>query len=388
MQTLQTNISDAAIKRAAKDQTIRQIKDLSRPLLIRFHKDRNKASWYVRKGQKFKKLGCFPELTTKTVLNRLPDLLLELAINQNSDIGIGTFATCFDVLTWYRERMLKDRRLSKKRKQTTKSVIDKHLIPLVGKLSGDAIRHADLDERLIWHLQQRYSLSNVRLIFAVLKVAFKTAAKQRRIEHNPLADLKFTDFINAKILPKDSAIRADALPMVFSSTSDAKLTIKHLVLLMVMHGTRIGETRKAKWSHFDDKHWFIPAENTKTRQSHRLPLTKQTIAMLSEYRQQQRKQGYKGQYLFPNSKHDGNCLSSSSASSKIKKLSKGKWSAHDLRKVARSCWADLGVDYMVGEMLLNHALSKLDKTYIHTHVEHKMLEALQQYHDWLDTKKV
>lgn len=384
MQTLKLSISDAAIKRAAKDNSIRQIKDLAKPLLVRFHKDRTKASWYVRQGQKFKKLGCFPELTTKTVINRLPDLLIELALDKSTDVTIGTFEDCEDVLNWYRKRMLKDRDLSKKRKKTTQSVIDKHLLPLIGELSISSVNHAEIDDKLIWWLQQRYSLSNVRLIFAVLKVAFKTAAKQRRIETNPLADLNFTDFIKAKILPKDSAIRADALPEVLKSARNTKPAIKHLVLLMVMYGTRIGETRKAKWSHFDDRHWFIPAENTKTKQSHRLPLTKQTIAILKDYKEQQKRQGYNGQYLFPNSKHDGNCLSSSSSSSRIKKVSSGKWSAHDLRKVARSCWADLGVDYMVGEMLLNHALSKLDKTYIHTHVEHKMREALQQYHDWLD----
>jgi hypothetical protein len=47
-------------------------------------------------------------------------------------------------------------------------------------------------------------------------------------------------------------------------------------------------------------------------------------------------------------------------------------------------WADLGVDYMVAETLLNHAKDKLDQAYIHTHLEMKKKEALNAYHQWLN----
>ncbi len=63
---------------------------------------------------------------------------------------------------------------------------------------------------------------------------------------------------------------------------------------------------------------------------------------------------------------------------------KGAWSSHDLRKVARTAWADLGVDYMVGEMLLNHAMKDLDATYIHTTAEGMKRKALETWHQHLD----
>ncbi|OBU32036.1 hypothetical protein [Photobacterium kishitanii] len=62
---------------------------------------------------------------------------------------------------------------------------------------------------------------------------------------------------------------------------------------------------------------------------------------------------------------------------------KKAWSAHDLRKRARSIWAELGVDYIVCEYLLNHARDKLDQAYIHTHMELQKKEALETYHKWL-----
>lgn len=380
MSTINVVISDAAIKRAAKDASIRQIKDPSKPLIVRFHKNREKATWYLREGQKFKHLGIFPGLTASAVIKRLPDLLVELRLDPSSRVGIGTFMTCNDVLNWYRDRMINDRKLSKERKKNCRSVINKHLIPALNAVAIEQVNHGLIDEKLLWNLQAKYSLSNVRLIFSVLKVAFKQAALLRHIEYNPVAELMFTDFIQAKITPKDASIRADDIPLVIDSIKDKHFVIKQLIMMMLLHGTRIGETRKAKWNDIDNHYWVIPAVNTKTKTAHRLPLTKQVKQLLEEYREQQKRTGYTGQYLFPNTKKDGHCLPSSSASHSIKIIAKGMWSAHDLRKAARTIWADQGVDYMVAEMLLNHALSKLDKTYIHTHVEHKMLEALEHYH--------
>ncbi|MGL4508359.1 MAG: hypothetical protein ACRCUF_21770, partial [Aeromonas sobria] len=64
-------------------------------------------------------------------------------------------------------------------------------------------------------------------------------------------------------------------------------------------------------------------------------------------------------------------------------ISEKAWTSHDLRKLARTVWADLGVDYIVGELLLNHTLKDLDATYIHTAMAVQKREALACYHDWL-----
>lgn len=45
-------------------------------------------------------------------------------------------------------------------------------------------------------------------------------------------------------------------------------------------------------------------------------------------------------------------------------IGKGNRSAHDLHKLASTCWTVLGIDYMVAEQLLKPAMSKLDKEYI------------------------
>ena len=79
----------------------------------------------------------------------------------------------------------------------------------------------------------------------------------------------------------------------------------------------------------------------------------------------------------------GEPISRQQASQLIRTVSHGNWSAHDLRKLARTIWADIGIDYMISELLLNHTPSKLDRVYIHTYAEKKTRQALQEYHQWL-----
>ncbi|MFW1108300.1 tyrosine-type recombinase/integrase [Vibrio parahaemolyticus] len=385
MQTITVSFSESSVKRALKNAKGYELKVSSKPtVLLRPHKGLERGTWYLRKGEKYHPLGIYPVVSVSHIKERLPSVVLDLSLNPDANVEIVSgFRNVGDLLGWYCERAQSDRKLSKKRKATLKSVINKHLIPMLGDKLIDELNHGYIDDVLIWPLQSLYSLSNVRLIFAALKAAFKLAAKQKRINFNPLADLQFTDFIQKRIEPKDAQILPSDIPAVLASLVDCHYSTRMLILMMLLFGSRIGETRQAKWSHIDVDYWHLPTENTKNRQSHRLPLTEPAKLLLESYRAMQKSKGYTGQYLFPNSERSGQCLSATTASTHIQRVSGKSWTAHDLRKVARTVWADLGVDYMVAEMLLNHTLSKLDKTYIHTHVEHKMKEALCMYHDWL-----
>lgn len=145
-------------------------------------------------------------------------------------------------------------------------------------------------------------------------------------------------------------------------------------------------TNKTKWRHFDltGRTWHIPAVDTKTKKAHNLPLTAQICAFLTRYRASQVARGYDGAYLFPGAR--GQALSKASAQLAFAALSGEEWTSHDLRKTARTAWADLGVDYLIGELLLNHALKALDVTYIHTTAETQKREALERWHAWLDER--
>jgi hypothetical protein len=79
-------------------------------------------------------------------------------------------------------------------------------------------------------------------------------------------------------------------------------------------------------------------------------------------------------------------MSEGQASAVFTGLGKGAWSSHDLRKLARTSWADLGIDFMIGEMLINHAMGHNVQAYIHTTVEERKRAALELWHSHLDLK--
>lgn len=388
MTTKHIIITDAEIRKQA-GQPVRQLRDPRYPeLRFRYSTvDRTRGAWHVVVRGKWGKAGDFPSLTTKAMLTALPAILARRAIDTEATSLTSTWTGTGELLDWYLDRMLRDRNLSEKRKAGAKSAITCHLTPRLHDLPLAEVSKATLDQRLMWPLQERYALSFVRLVFNVLAVAMRKAHRLGMIEQNPMGSLRFGDFVAVRIKPKSSRLRERDLPDLLAKLanwSEARPADALLVLMMLCHGTRLGETRSALWRNVDLQagQWFIPADDTKTKQNHTLPLTRQACALLSRYQAEQAAQGYQGAYLFPASRRGP--LGATAASQVFAELSDRQWTSHDVRKVARTCWMDLGVDYLVGEMLVNHALRNMDATYIHTTAEALKRQALERWHDQLD----
>lgn len=390
--TVTVALSEAAIRKHGSDNEVSQLRDPSRPIRFRYRKNRNRGTYFIVKfsGGKdhWHKAGTYPDLPVKAFLSILPELCKELAVQPSGgSIAATGWTTVGEVLEWYGQRVATDGHLSKKRKAGTRSAVNRQLLPRLGELPISAVNRATLDAQLMWPMQQEYALSHVRLVFGVLKVAMKQAHGLGLIGANPLAGMTFTDFIKTKIKPKDARLRpADAAQLLAQwsesyTTTPATVT---LATLMLAHGTRVGETRLAKWRSFDlaGQVWHIPASDTKTKKAHALPLTRQVCALLERYRENQSAAGYKGAYLFPGAQ--GHPMSERKVQNDFACLASDEWTSHDLRKLARTAWADLGVDYLIGELLLNHALKALDTTYIHTTAETLKRDALERWHAWLD----
>lgn len=393
--TLHIRFTDAEIRRQALEGSARQLRDPRfPPLLLRFAKGRARASWHIVRHVNGRspssKLGNWPDLGARQAIELLPGKLAELTADPSAAVRVSGWETAGDLLRWYNDRAARDRRLSEKRKSTIRSLVACQLLPRVGSLRLLEVDRDALDSRLIWPMQEVRSLAYTRQAFGLLKLAFKQAHKLKRLTRNPLGDVVFSDFIEAPIRPKPCALRPQQLPAVLEQLRDLWHTSPAaalLPLLMLCHGTRIGETRVARWKNItleQDGEWFIPADETKTGSEHRLPITRQVAALLTAYRARQLAAGYEGAYLFP--RGDGQPWSDRQAASVFERIGAGEWTSHDLRKIARSLWADLGVDYLIGELLLNHALDDLDAAYIHTHAQALKRDALERWHLYLASR--
>ncbi len=387
MTSAAVKITDAEIKRQAAG-TVRDLRDVeNRGLYLRFTRDRARASWYLVLKGKWNLVGSFPDLTAKQVVAALPGIRLRLDAGTGSNLS--KWVTTGELLDWYADRMARDRSLSSKRKKTGASLIKCHLKPLLGAVPLASVDKATLDDQFMWPAQEAIGIDYVRSAFQLLALAFRQAFKLRLIATNPMKDVKFSDFSKAKVGIKPSRLRGTQLQDLIARLLDAIESAPAdglLALMMLCHGTRIGETRQARWAHISlaEREWFIPAEHTKTGVEHHLPLTEQVRQLLISYRDIQRAGGYDGQFLFPS--RSGNALSEGQASAVFVRLGQGEWTSHDLRKVARTGWADIGIDHLIGELLINHAMGHNVKVYIQSDVMSRKRDALEKWHAHLDSK--
>ena len=387
MTTAAVKITDAEIKRQAYSDALVLRDTDNRGLYLRFTKARDRASWYLVTKRKWNLIGSYPDLNAKQVVAALPAIRLRLEAGEGT--SLSKWATVGELLSWYAERMARDRNLSSKRKKTGASAIKCHLIPRLGELPLTSVDKATLDSQLMWPLQETLSIDYVRLVFQLLALAFRQAFKLGLIASNPMTSIKFSDFSKAKVGIKPSRLRGVQLPELLGQLLTVVMFYPAegmLALMMLCHGTRIGETRQARWSHVSlaEREWFIPAENTKTGVEHHLPLTDQVRKLLIRYREVQQARGYEGQFLFPS--RNGTALSEGQASAVFAKLGGGEWTSHDLRKVARTGWADIGIDHLIGELLINHAMGHNVKVYIQSDVMARKREALEKWHAHLDQR--
>lgn len=388
--TVHCSLTDAAIRRHSSNPSVREIKDPAHPIRFRYHKGRKTgtihAVVYSGNRETWRKLAVWPAVTASELVSALPRLLTSIIVSPSDHDVISSMATFADLLDWYAQRAAGNRQLSSSRRAAIASQLKCQLLPLFGPLSLHSPRY-DLDV-VMQRYQHGYHAETARGGWGVLKQAVSLARKLRLITHDPLDGIAFSDLVKVKVMVKPGRLRSSHARDVLAALKDAPPPSRLLCLMMLANATRIGETRQAKWRDFDlmaGGAWHIPAATTKPGRAHRIPLTPFTFTELRAYRRWQLDHGYSGVYLFPGS--SGSPISAREAGRLVSFVSAGEWSAHDLRKLARSRWADQGVDYLVSELMLNHALSKLDKTYINTLVEGQILDALTQYHKWLELKK-
>lgn len=386
--TAYVRFSDAEIRRQAQG-TAKTLRDARYPALrFRFHQDRARGSWHVVVGGAWGKAGNYPDLQAGAMIDVLPQLVARRTAEPDGAATAQGFATVGQVLEWQLERQLTNRALSAKRKASVKSMIRRHLLPRLVDLPVYAATKAVLDRVLFWPLQEQFSPGYVRQAYGILMGAMRQAHRLELILSNPMGSMRFTDFVRGKIPPKPAGLRPDGTAQLLGQLADhyRKAPAEALVaLLMLCHGTRLGETRSARWRDFwlEEGLWTIQAQDTKTRSEHQLPLTRQVLALLRAHREYQQRRGIDSVFLFPGAR--GKPISASQATVLFKAISGGEWSSHDLRKLARTSWTELGVDHLIGEMLLNHVMNGVLAAYIQTRAKERKREALQLWHDHLDT---
>jgi len=133
-----------------------------------------------------------------------------------------------------------------------------------------------------------------------------------------------------------------------------------LHLLTMQRG---GEVKAMRWEDTDleDGWWTIPAERSKNKLAHRVPLSAQALAVLHEL---QRTRAEGSSWVFPSTSASGFRETVQKPMRRLRAASGVAFVPHDLRRTAATfLTSELGVSRLVVSKLLNHVETGVTKVY-------------------------
>lgn len=306
-------------------------------------------------------LGKWPALKASDLFKRLSEIRAQLMAGGRTGSKFDTVTDCGALLLWFVDHIENDKSFSYSYIETAHSLISTHLFGCFEGVSVRDLSRNAIYKRFYKEKMDSLALSSMRTAWGVLKRACSLAAKLEIIAVDPLAGISWRDFSSIKEKAKSGRLKVHHLPIVAAEINKAQFNRRLFFTLQLCHATRIGETRKAKWKNFsfDRGEWYIPAEDTKTKVEHRVPLSPGMITLL-----RQAKSSSQCEYVF--SCNGRTHVSEMTANNWYKGLHSSLdmyFTSHDMRKLANDFWMHEGVDSTVREMLLNHSRGDLKGRY-------------------------
>ncbi|MDP4984432.1 site-specific integrase [Pseudoalteromonas tunicata] len=373
---------------------IKRLNDSQSRLYFTYHGQRRTGTFHfvkrVNRQLVWRKLGHYPILSVAEAKNMAFELEKTyyqkhaegIELNQLSSIRAKTVT---ELLTWFLKHKQQQYGLSQATKTSIRNSVQTHLLPCLASLSVKELNRAHINQLLITPLLGKLSPSTVHKIFQHLKQACQLAFSAGVINHPVLEGVQFANFTTSKIKAKPSRLSTNQLEQVLADIHAAPHTIQQIMLTMLLFGTRLGETCKMRWHDVNirNKKWYIPAEHTKTKQAHQLPITDVAEEVFESFRLQHKYRKQQKLWCFASSSHAKDHIDINLAGKQVSYHAKQGYSSHDLRKLMRTNLTELGIDHFIGEQLINHKLSALNSAYIFTHAEQQKYQALLKWHQHL-----
>jgi integrase len=191
-------------------------------------------------------------------------------------------------------------------------------------------------------------------VLAVLKKLFNWAAEEDIIEASPCAMVK----PRAKETSRDRVLSDQELRLIWGAAHSDEGPFGQIVKLLVLTGQREGEVAALRWSELDleGKTWTLPASRAKNAEVHLVPLSDSAVSILKSVHRIK-----SSDFVFFNDSgtfFSGFSRAKSRIDDVIAKANEGKplpgWTIHDIRRTVATGLAQLGIEPVVIEKLLNH----------------------------------
>ncbi len=263
--------------------------------------------------------------------------------------------TVADLAERYVEEHLPKKRPSSRRDD--RAMIDKIVLPRLGKLKVADVRHGDIDE-LHRSLSKRTPYRANRCV-ALLSKMFALSIKwemrgdnpARGIERNP--EEKRTRYLSPEELARLTVALAE----------HPEQTSANVIRLLLLTGARRGEVLSATWEQIDLEAgtWTKPSALTKQRSEHRVPLSAAARRLLADM-----KATADGPYLFPGKTPEEPLRDVKHFWAAVcRKAEIRGCRVHDLRHTYATILASAGLSLPVIGALLGHTQAGTTQRYAH-----------------------
>ncbi|HEX4695502.1 tyrosine-type recombinase/integrase [Sphingomonas sp.] len=258
--------------------------------------------------------------------------------------------------------------------------------PLIGSHPINAVTPTEALS-VLRKVEAKGRYESARRMRSVLSRVFRYGIATARCDRDVAADLR-----GALTTPRTSHHAAITDPVevgILLKSIDAYTgqDVTRMALRLSPHlFVRPGELRQAEWSEIDvDKaFWCIPVEKMKMRRAHRVPLSRQALAMIEELRELT---GHR-QYLFPCMGSPRRPMSENGVNQALRRMGydRGEMTAHGFRAMAATLLNEMGRwnPDAIERQLAHQEASSVRRAYARGEYWDERVMMMQHWSDFLD----
>lgn len=261
-----------------------------------------------------------------------------------------------------------------------RQAIDRDLVPVWGKMKAGDIKKRDVIS-LIDDIGNRAPVMANRTLALVSKI-FNFAIDRDILDRNPAVRVKRVVVER----PRERVLTEDEIRILWEifdglGTNGRRVLSPLMSAMMKVRlftAQRHAEVSRMRWQDIHDDMWEIPAEFTKNNNSHRVPLTKPVLDILSSLPQA-------SEWVFPSPRNSATYISNvHKALNRLRKESGiDDFTLHDFRRTAASFMARSSVPRFEIARVLNHADSSVTGIYDRYGYDREKRRALEKWADRL-----
>ncbi len=340
---------------------------------------------YRMPGNKTKQrvqIGTYPAVSIKDARDKAIEIMADIRKNidpSNQIRKLKKEPLVKDLVQEFYDREL----ASKKSGAEMYRLLSRELVPELGNRKVSSITRRDV-VKLLDKIRDRGSPITANRLHGRLSRMFNFACERGILDASPIVRLRKTPE-----QPRERVLNDDEIKNFWTRITTVGLHPLTSIALRLILTTaqRPGEVSNMCWNEIDldARLWTIPAEKSKNGRAHTVPLNSMSVELLSEAN----KYTVKGTYVFSSpaqiqSKKPIEVRTlSKSISRKYYLLGIQKFVPHDLRRTARTKFAELSINDVVAERILNHSLQGIARVYNHHNYIDEMKTALQHWDNYL-----